>query len=246
MHRRLNLKRKWTVGDRIGAGGVGKVYAAHSPGEAPAVAKLVPKDPGAERELLFVDIAGARNVVPVIDSGETEESWVLIMPRATMSLRDYLRDKNGAIETGAALKVMSDVATALVDLLFRGVVHRDLKPENLLLLSGSWCVADFGISRYAEATTAMDTRKYALSPIYAAPERWRAQRATTATDVYSLGVVSYELLSGAPPFGGTSSDELREQHLHARPAPIANAPPAIDGLIAECLYKAQEGRPTPG
>ena len=82
------------------------------------------------------------------------------------------------------------------------MVHRDLKPENVLFLDGHWCVADFGISRYAEASTAPDTRKYALTPAYAAPERWRNEHATSATDVYSLGVIAFELLTGARPFPG--------------------------------------------
>jgi hypothetical protein len=62
-----------------------------SPGAAPAVAKLVPKAPGGERELLFVDVVGMRNVVPVIDSGETDDCWVLVMPRATKSLREHIQ-----------------------------------------------------------------------------------------------------------------------------------------------------------
>lgn len=244
MSRRLKLAKEWILGDGIGSGGFGRVFVAQSPGEPAAVAKLVPKTPGAERELLFVDVVGVRNVVPVIDSGETDGSWVLVMPRAKMSLRDRIARVGGPFDVDLALKVVSDIATALVDLAAKGVVHRDLKPENVLLVGDSWCLADFGISRYAEAATAPDTRKYALSPIYAAPERWRAQRATTATDVYSLGVIAYELLSGSRPFEGPNMDDLRDQHLHARPAPIANTPAMLQGLIAECLNKSPEARPT--
>ena len=143
----LKLEQHWTIGERIDGGGFGEVYAASSPDYgSPAVAKLVPKAPGAQRELLFVDLANARNVVPIIDRGETDNSWVLIMPRAAKSLRQHLNDASGSLTVPDALTILSDVTTALVDINGK-VVHRDLKPENVLLLDGNWCLADFGISR---------------------------------------------------------------------------------------------------
>jgi serine/threonine-protein kinase len=177
----IKLKQEWTLGERIGGGGFGKVYAAASNGER-AVIKLVPKTPGADRELLFVNLGGIRNVVPVIDSGEHEDSWALVMPRADKSLRQHLADLRSPLDTPEVIAILADIATALSDMDSR-IVHRDLKPENVLLLGGTWCLADFGISRYAEASTAPDTQKYALSPPYAAPERWRNERATSAADI---------------------------------------------------------------
>lgn len=244
MTRRLKLRREWVLGERIGQGGFGQVYAAHSSALESAVAKLVPKVPGAQREMLFIDLTGVRNIVPIVDSGETEESWVLIMPRAEKSLRQHLEQAGGRLGAANALAVLSDVTVALVDLDGK-IVHRDLKPENVLLLDGIWCLADFGISRYAEATTAPDTQKFVLSPPYAAPERWRAERVTTATDVYSLGVIAYELLSGSRPFKGPELEDFQEQHLHGSPAHLVNLPAALAALVEECLYKAAAARPSP-
>lgn len=241
---RLKLGREWTLGARIGGGGFGKVYVASSPDYQSAVAKLVPKAPGAQRELLFVDLGGARNVVPIIDSGETDDNWVLVMPRADRSLRQHLDEAAGPLGVSDTVAILSDVATALADLNGR-VVHRDLKPENVLLLNGNWCLADFGISRYADATTAPDTQKYAMSPPYAAPERWRGERATAATDVYSLGVIAYELLSGSLPFAGSAMHDFREQHLHRKAPTLGNVPAPLGALIEECLFKPFEARPTP-
>jgi serine/threonine protein kinase len=238
----IKLKREWTLDEQIGGGGFGKVYAAASNGER-AVIKLVPKARGADRELLFVDVKGARNVVPVIDSGEHEDFWALVMPRADQSLRQYLTDSTNPLGIPCAIAILADTAMALGDIDSR-IVHRDLKPENVLLLGGSWCLADFGISRYAEASTAPDTQKYALSPPYAAPERWRNERATSAADVYSLGIIAYELVTGALPFEGPAIEDYREQHLHTEAPEIASAPAALRAMIGECLYKAPGARPT--
>ncbi|MBI4197684.1 MAG: protein kinase, partial [Chloroflexi bacterium] len=123
-----------------------------------------------------------------------------------------------------------------------GVVHRDLKPENILFYQGHWCLADFGIARYAEATTEPDTRKYAMTPSDAAPEQWRAERATNATDVYAFGVIAFELLQGMLPFPGP---DFREQHLNQPPPAVVGCPLPLASLVSECLYKAPTARPTP-
>lgn len=126
------------------------------------------------------------------------------------------------------------IAATLVDLDGR-VVHRDLKPENVLLHGGHRCLADFGISRYAEATTAPDTRKYAMSPPYAAPEQWRFERAGTPADAYAFGVMAYELLSGSLPFTGP---DFRDQHLNKVPEPLTAASNDLQGLAAALFHAA--------
>lgn len=207
------------------------------------VAKFIPKEPGAERELLFESrLAGARNVVPILDSGEHQDDWVIIMPRAARSLRDELVDHGGPLDIQDAVKVLEDVADALEDMLDRDVVHRDIKPENILLLGDKWCLADFGISRYAEASTQANTHKYRLTPAYAAPEQWRLIRATSAADIYALGAVAYELIVGQPPYA--AHPDQYDAHLHA-PVPPSNAPGKLHYLIEYCLDKAPEARPTP-
>jgi serine/threonine protein kinase len=167
-------------------GGFGKLYIVKDEQGNEAVAKLVPKDPRAERELLIGaanEAAKYRNVVPVLDDGEYEDKWVLVMPRAEKSLAQHLQNRGGSLDVKEAVAVMTDIAMALADI-NGAIVHRDVKPENILLLNGSWSLADFGISRYAEATTSADTQKYKLSPRYAAPEQWRMEHATAAADVY--------------------------------------------------------------
>ena len=172
------------------------------------------------------------------------EFWVLVMPKADKSLRDYLDENIEHLSIDDTVKVLSDITQALVAIEER-VVHRDIKPDNILLLDGRWCLADFGISRYAEATTALDTRKFAMTPSYAAPEQWRMERASSATDVYSLGVVAYELLAGQLPFVGPEVDDYRRQHLGDTPKSISGVPVKLQSLIDECLLKSPESRPRP-
>ena len=240
----IRLSREWTLGKRIGSGGFAQVYEASS-GDEHAVVKLVPKAPGADRELLFADLGSPRNVIPIIDGGEYGRFWVLVMPRAETSLREHIVASGNQLSLDAAVEVMKDVCDALVDLDGK-VVHRDLKPENVLRYHGHWCLADFGISRYAEATTAPDTRKFAWTPPYAAPEQWKIERATSATDVYALGVMTYEMVAGGRPFRGPSREDFGDQHLHAAPPPLTGVPPSFASLVDECLYKAQGARPSPG
>lgn len=234
----------WHVQQPLASGGFGSVYLASAVGQPPAVIKLVGKDPGAERELLFENLEGVPHVVPVLDRGEWEDYWVLAMPQAERSLREHLTQVGGPMSAPEAVAALADVVEALVAL-EGNVVHRDIKPENVLLLDGRWHLADFGISKYAEATTAPDTRKFAMSPPYAAPEQWRGDTATSATDVYAIGVVAYEMLSGRRPFVGPTTPDFRMQHLEVDPDPIGNVPPSLESLVQECLFKGQGARPRP-
>lgn len=235
------LQQQWSFGAEIGGGAFARVVeATDESGEAHA-AKFVRKQPGASREMLLAELCGVRNVVPVVDSGEVGDEYVLIMPLAEVSLRDHI-EQTGPLPQTEALQVLVDVATALADLDGK-VVHRDLKPENVLRLDGTWCLADFGISRYAEAATDADeTRKHFMTWPYAAPEQWLAEHAAPATDVYAFGIMAFELLEEARPFDGTR-EQLREAHLHSDP-PEMTVGPVLAALVQECLFKAQQARPT--
>ena len=250
----MNLRlreRTWEVGQPLVAdrAGFGRVFEATSDNGDPAVVKYVDKAPGAERELLFGDALSATrlvNVVPILDYGETEDSWVLVMPRADKSLAQHLAALDGEpMAPSEALDVLADVAKALVALNEAGIVHRDLKPANVLHLDGHWCLADFGISRYAEATTALDTRKHSMTPHYAAPEQWNSERATNATDVYAFGVMAYEITAGRLPFPGPAVHDLREQHLMTAPPPLLLGTGRLRNIVEECLAKEATARPAP-
>lgn len=240
----INLEQEWKIGQELGRGGFGRVLLAEAEDGSEAVAKLIPRTPGADRELLFGDLPhDVPNVIPVLDKGEWGEYLVLVMPRADVSLGQYLEDA-GSLSLEESLVILLDVSEALAALEGR-VVHRDLKPDNILRYEGHWVVADFGIARYTEASTATNTRKYAMTGAYAAPEQWTWERATAATDVYALGVIAFQLLQGRLPFPGPSVGDFREQHLKQAPPPVTGASPRLASLVSECLYKQAGARPTP-
>ena len=241
----LNLRnRTWTLGPEFDRGGFGLIHLGTSDSGEEVVIKLIPKDPGADRELLFEEISGKSNVIPILDTGEWQDYWVLVMPKADKSLRARLKEQVEPLSEDDTAVVLIDIATALCDLEDL-VVHRDLKPENVLMFEGHWCLTDFGIARYAEATTAPDTRKFSLSTPYAAPEQWRLERATRATDVYALGIIGYELLAGVRPFLGPAEHDFRDQHLNTNAPAAPNCGAALISLLAECMFKAAQARPTP-
>ncbi|SDQ32856.1 serine/threonine protein kinase [Leucobacter chromiiresistens] len=215
------------------------MYGATGPKGEPLAAKVVKRVSGSSREQLVVSgLPESPHIVPVLHVEETPGSFVLYMPRATTSLRARMSEPLTLTE---ALKILGDIARAL-EILDDAIVHRDLKPENVLLVNGAWALCDFGIARFAEATTSLETHKGSLSAPYAAPEQWRYERATGATDVYAFGVLAHELIAGERPFSGTL-DELRDAHL-TRVPPGIEGPRKLAWTISECLAKAPQARPT--
>ena len=239
----VTLARQWHISGLIGQGGLGTVYRANSDLAGTYALKLVEKAPGADRELLFgEDLRQSVNVIPIIDKGEWGNYLVLVMPEAAKSLRSVL-NQNGPFDPLDALVVLIDIAEALVSLA-NSVVHRDIKPDNILYFDGRWHLADFGISKYAGATTAPATQKFARTPAYAAPEQWRDETATGATDIYALGIVAYELLMGHAPFLSDDVSDIRRQHLYELPQSIPNIDAPLQSIFTECLIKAPGSRPS--
>lgn len=228
----------WDSSARIGGGGFGQVYEAHGPSGRLA-AKVVAKAGGATREqLIGQDVIASPHVIPILHVLETDDSFVLFMPRADYSLRQKM---TRVLPADEVIEILLSVAAALSEIAPL-VVHRDIKPDNVLRWNGEWALCDFGIARYADAATATNTRKSALSPHYAAPEQWRYEHATSATDVYAFGVLAYELLSGHRLFDG-STEELRDQHVNKVP-PILPGNRKLSWIVNECLQKAPAARPT--
>jgi serine/threonine-protein kinase len=206
-----------------------------------AAIKFIPKSKGVPREILLDIPEDARNVIPITDTGQDDKHWIIAMPVADDSLEKVIAANGGKLPESLAVKVLSDVSEALVSLDGK-IIHRDIKPGNILLLNGKWCLTDFGIARYAAAATATETHKGFGSSRYIAPELWLGDSATSQSDMYALGVVAYEILTGSVPFDGIQ-DQIRAGHLNDTP-PSTGAPARLDWVVMDSLKKAPNVRPT--
>jgi len=248
--RKLTLTfHEWQIDEatQLGrAGGFGSVFVGSgTDGQAVAI-KLINLDVGdaAQRELEFAKaFVGRRtqNIIPILDFGVdtiTKRSCI-VMARAEESLRDTIA--KGPINQSEAINIVSQIARGLLEA--DDWIHRDLKPENILKLDAFWRIADFGIARMAEASTATLTFKDALSPQYAAPEQWTGITAAHSTDIYALGGIAIELLTGSPPFPGPEIEDYARQHQSEMPTIDAIAP-YLRALIFRMVAKPMVARPT--
>jgi serine/threonine-protein kinase len=189
-------------------------------------------------------------IVPLWDSGEIEGVRYYVMPRVEgESLYDRLQ-RERRLPLAGALRVAHDVADALGYAHDRGVLHRDVKPENILLADGRALVADFGLAR---AIGAADYQKLTETGIvvgtayYMSPEQLREDRdLDQRADIYGLGCILYEMLTGGPPFTGANLTELATRILRA-PPPSARlvdpaVPAAVDHAIGRALAKSPADR----
>ncbi|MEO8362333.1 MAG: serine/threonine-protein kinase [Vicinamibacteria bacterium] len=246
----LKLAKDWSFdeAERLGpAGGFGEVFAGSSTeGEHVAVKRIKRVTAGlATSEVRIARSLMARpsaHVIPILDAGidSLTGDHFIVMPRADESLQERL-DREGPMLDEDAMAVLSDVLTGLQEM--GGIVHGDLKPANVLYHDGKWKLADMGIARNLdEAPTALSARMFVSDP-YAAPEQWRFEPATRATDVYGFGCLAYAVLTGNPPFPGPAQEDYCVQHLEAAPPPLSASPP-VRALIQMCLTKDRASRPS--
>jgi eukaryotic-like serine/threonine-protein kinase len=192
------------------------------------------------------------NVVAVHDWGETDEGAYLVLQLVEgPSLRDVLR-RHGRLDPAQALAVLGPAARGLGAAHVAGLVHRDVKPENLLLgRDGTVRVTDFGLARAAaSATSTFGADVLVGSPHYLSPEAVRGRPLDPRADVYALGVVLFECLTGRPPHEGESPFATAVQHTSRRVPPpsehVDGIPPAIDELVVAATAHDPDDRPDDG
>lgn len=235
---------EWTVLERIGdRSGFGFVYRCETADGDTNAIKFIPMEPSSKREYLLEHPEKAVNVVPIFGTAEADNHYVLLMPLADKSLRKHLQESNNLLNESEAADILVDIAASLASIDVE-IVHRDVKPENVLLLDGNWCLADFGIAKYADASTEPATNKFRLTPQYASPEQWRMERAGSPSDIYSFGVLAYELLEGRLPFEGPEDSAFRDQHLAADPPTMVRSREPLSTLVRMCLLKSAPARPS--
>ncbi|HEV2924755.1 MAG TPA: protein kinase [Solirubrobacteraceae bacterium] len=246
------LDERYELHAVIGDGAFGRVYRGLDRRLARVVAVKVIKPWWAEdsawvdrfqREAQLLARVSDPGVVQVFDFGDADEGPYYVAELVEgESLAERLR--RGPLRIAEAQAVAEQLCRALGSAHAQGVVHCDVKPANILLTHGGQVkVGDFGVARLAEGTSQGHAATVAGTPRYMSPEQALGHRATPATDVYSAGVVLYEMLAGEPPFGDGSVVELGLRHLQDPPPPLpARVPSPLRELVYRALSKAPSDR----
>jgi serine/threonine-protein kinase len=256
--RQTVLGDRYTLLEVLGGGGMGRVYLAHDNVLDREVALKVLREQYADdegfverfrREAKNAASLNHPSIVQVYDQGRDEGGTYYMameyVPGRTLKERIV---EGGPLDPGEASGLGSRVAEALGVAHARGIVHRDIKSENVLLgASGGAKVADFGIARAASSEAMTETNSVWGTAAYMSPEQAGSKRVGPASDLYSLGVVLYEMLTGELPFRGGDPVATAMKHIN-EPAPRpkeANpaVPEALDALVVKLLAKNPEDRP---
>jgi serine/threonine-protein kinase len=243
---------------QLGEGGLGTVFAAHDPllSRLIAVKTLNVKVADEEREsfnALFLNEARAAgglshpHIVTVFDAGISDERAYIAMELLKGRDLRQLRQEGWRATPAQAALIIRRVADALAFAHSKGVIHRDIKPANIFMVGRTQPrVLDFGIARVAHQQDSDDPHSGAGSPYYMAPEQVRRELSDRRADVFSLGVVLYELLTDVKPFRGESLTQIRDAVLNHEP-PLANkidpaVPKALAAIAARAMAKDPEHR----
>ncbi|MFF9128453.1 serine/threonine-protein kinase [Streptomyces sp. NPDC014889] len=250
---------RYRLHDPIGRGAMGEVWRGSDEtlGRPVAVKLLLAQesDPtAATRFRLEAQTAGRLNhphVVSVLDFGEQEGRLFMVMELVDSDSLAGLLSTTAPLPAERVARIAAQAAAGLAAAHQQSIVHRDIKPANLLMdADGTLKIGDFGIARFlddpAGALTA--TGHIIGTSLYLAPERALGKPAVPASDMYSLGCVLYQLLTGRPPFQADTAIAILHQHLDATPVPPREfgvvLPPAFENYLLGLLAKQPEDRPT--
>jgi serine/threonine protein kinase len=251
-----SLAGRYSLDRELGEGGMAIVFLAHDlrHGREVALKVLRPEvsaEIGAERFLLEIKMAAGLthpHILPVFDSGEANGLLFYVMPSMEgRSLRERI-EKEKQLSLPEALRITREVASALDYAHRHNVVHRDIKPENILLHDGSAMVADFGIGKVLSASGRSITQTGLAigTPAYMSPEQSAGELSTDGrSDLYSLGCVLYEMLTGETPFTGVSAQAIIAKRF-VSPIPkvrtTRDVPEAVDAAVSRVLARTPVDR----
>ena len=250
------LGGRYVLGEVLGTGGMATVWQARDEvlGREVAVKVLSPQyaaDPGFlarfDREARHAAQLSHPRLVTVFDSGIDGQTPFIVMELvAGLTLRQVL-DQAGMLPAGEAVRIAAAVCEALEVAHAAGLVHRDITPANIVLAGGQVKVLDFGIARVEGATGVTGTAGVLGTAAYLSPEQASGRPAGPQADLYSLGCVLFEMLTGAPPFAADSAVGLAYRHVHDDPGPPSarrpGLPARLDQVTARLLAKDPAGRP---
>ncbi len=252
------LADRYRLERELGQGGMATVYLAHDLRHDRKVAVKVLKPElaaaiGAERFLSEIRTTANLqhpHILPLHDSGTADTSLFYVMPYVEGESLRHRLDREKQLPVDDAIRITSEVASALDYAHRHGVVHRDIKPENILLHDGSALVADFGIALAATRAGPVRLTETGMSigtPNYMSPEQAIGEREITGrSDVFSLGCVAYEMLSGDPPFNGSTAQAVVARVMTEDPRPLTvqrrSIPAPVEAAVLTALEKLPADR----
>ncbi|HXQ28521.1 MAG TPA: protein kinase [Gemmatimonadales bacterium] len=256
---RVALADRYTILQELGAGGMATVYLAEDLRHHRHVAVKVLKPEiaatlGGERFSQEIDVAARLqhpHILPLLDSGEAGGFFYYVMPYVDgESLRTRLT-KQGELPVPEAIRILIQVTDALAHAHTQRLVHRDIKPDNILISGRHALVMDFGVAKAVSEATGrqqLTTAGVALgTPAYMAPEQAVGDKNLDhRVDIYAIGVLGYELLTGRAPFSGLTPQETLAAHVTRTPEPLERErpglSPAVAAVIMKCLAKRAADR----
>ncbi|MFB4304857.1 serine/threonine-protein kinase [Actinomadura sp. GTD37] len=250
----LVLGDRYRLLERLATGGMGEVWRASDERSGRQVAvKLLRLEFGSdmrardrfESEARFAAELRHPGIARAFDFGEHSGRTYLVMELVPGEPLDEILVRDGGLPLEAVLDLVVQVGRALTVAHEAGIVHRDIKPANLMVSpNGVVKITDFGIARRLAAASQTQTGMVMGTAHYISPEQAQGKELSPKADLYSLGVVAYECLTGAPPFDGSTPVEVALQHVRVAPAELpGRVPPAARELVMEMLAKDPVDRP---
>ena len=247
----------YEVKELIGSGGMANVYKAvmlGRNGPVPAGTVVAVKvlrqeythDPELVRrfknESKAISLLNHPNIVKVYDVSVNDQLQYIVMEYVDgMTLREYLNERGGKLTSRETVHFISQILKALEHAHANGVVHRDIKPQNIMLLdNGQLRMMDFGIARISRAENQLLSGKTMGSVHYISPEQAKGDETDCTSDIYSVGVMMYEMLSGQLPFDAEDAVEVAIKQISDQPKSLHEIAPQVPAALVEITEKAME------
>lgn len=248
------LDGRYLIESLIGVGGMANVYKGRDIRTGNEIAVKVLKEEFLGNEELVrrfkneskaISILDHPNIVKVYDVSVTDQLQYIVMEYIDgITLKEYLKQRGGALTWKEVVHFATQVLSALEHAHSKGIVHRDVKPQNIMLQAdGSIKMMDFGIARFSRAQSQTISDKAIGSVHYISPEQAKGDHTDARTDIYSVGVMLYEMLSGKLPFDGTGTVSIAIMQISEKPKPLAEVAPNVPEGLRQITEKAMEKDP---
>ncbi len=248
------LDGRYQIESLVGMGGMANVYRGTDTKTGNAIAVKVLKEEFLDNEELVrrfkneskaISILNHPNIVKVYDVSVTDRLQYIVMEYVDgITLKEYLKQRGGALTWKETVHFATQVLSALQHAHSKGIIHRDVKPQNIMLLAdGSIKMMDFGIARFSRAQSQTVSDKAIGSVHYISPEQAKGDKTDARTDIYSVGVMLYEMLSGKLPFDGDGAVSIAIMQISDKAKPLAQVAPNVPEALCQITEKAMEKDP---